>query len=237
MNQNLEYEYKKGKPYLDQSGKYCYIRRKLKYGNEKRERETLKCLGMLRKESEEAQRELETCKKRYKTFPEGEFDVIYADPPWRYEFPISKSRAIERHYKTMELKEICNLKIPSAGDAILYLWATAPKLEEALEVMKAWGFTYRSNMVWIKPSIGMGYYSRVKHELLLIGIKGKMSPPKTQSRYQSVINAERKEHSKKPDLVYDIIEEAYPPSEYKLLELFARQTREKWTSWGDELCE
>lgn len=166
---------------------------------------------------------------------EDGFDVIYADPPWKYDFSKSDSRAIESHYPTMELEEICALNIPAAKNAILYLWATAPKLIEALKVMDAWGFTYKTNMVWIKPTMGMGYYSIGKHELLLIGTRGKMSPPKAQSRYQSVINASRGKHSKKPDIVYDIIEEAYPPTEYKLLELFARNKRKGWTSWGNEV--
>lgn len=169
------------------------------------------------------------------SLPEGNFDVLYADPPWRYDFSKSDSRAIESHYQTMELEEICNLDVPAAKNAILYLWATAPKLLEAQRVMKAWGFDYKSNMVWVKPTMGMGYHSIGKHELLLIGTKGKMSPPGAQSRYQSVINASKGEHSKKPDLVYEIIEEAYPPTEHKLLELFARNRRIGWTSWGNEI--
>jgi len=175
--------------------------------------------------------------KRHQSLPKGNFDVILSDPPWRYDFSKSKSRAIESHYQTMELEEICNLDIPAAKNAILYLWATAPKLIEALKVMAAWGFSYKSNMVWVKPTMGMGYHSIGKHELLLIGTKGKMSPPGAQSRYQSVINASKGEHSKKPDLVYDIIEEAYPPTEHKLLELFVRNRRLARTSWGNELCE
>ena len=226
---------REGEAYLQQSGKYCYIRRVIRYANQKNKYETLMCLGTIRKESEEAKRELETYKEKHKTLPEGNFDVIYADPPWRYDFSKSNSRAIESHYQTMELEEINNLNIPAAKNTILYLWATAPKLIEALKVMKAWGFIYKSNMVWVKPTMGMGYHSIGKHELLLIGTKGKMSPPGAQSRYQSVINASKGEHSKKPDLVYEIIEEAYPPTEHNLLELFARNKREGWTSWGDEI--
>lgn len=168
---------------------------------------------------------------------QDQYDIIYADPPWRYDFSKSKSREIESHYQTMSLEDICALKIPAKKDSILYLWATAPKLIEALKVMESWGFTYITNMVWIKPQLGMGYHGRGKHELLLIGKKGKKSPPKSQSRYQSVINASRGEHSKKPDLVYEIIEEAYPPTENQLLELFARKKRGGWTVWGLEVNE
>lgn len=173
-------------------------------------------------------------KRNNRPLPNGKFDIIYADPPWRYDFSKSKSRAIENHYQTMSLEEICKLNIPTKKDSLLYLWATAPKLIEALTVMENWGFTYVTNFVWIKPQMGMGYHARGKHELLLIGIKGKMSPPGAQQRYQSVINASRGEHSKKPDDVYSIIEEAYPPSEYKLLELFARNKRPGWEAWGNE---
>lgn len=165
---------------------------------------------------------------------QNEYDIVYADPPWRYDFSKSNSRAIESHYQTMELEDICKLKIPTKKDSLLYLWATAPKLIEALKVMESWGFTYTTNMVWIKPQMGMGYHAIGKHELLLIGKKGKMSPPGAQQRYQSVINASRGKHSKKPDDVYSIIEEAYPPSEYKLLELFARNKRPGWEVWGNE---
>lgn len=169
--------------------------------------------------------------------PKQKFDLIYADPPWRYDFSKSKSRAIESHYQSMDVDEICNLDILSITkqDCILYLWATAPKLIEALKVMESWGFIYKTNMVWIKPTIGMGYHARGKHELLLIGTKGKWSPSKAQSRYQSVINASRGKHSKKPDDVYSILEESYPPTENKLIELFARNKRKDWESWGNEI--
>lgn len=186
--------------------------------------------------TEKAAEEVKTkWKKRQQSLPEGTFDVIYADPPWRYDFSKSKSRAIESHYPTMDLEEICALNVPSAKDAVLYLWATAPKLLEALKVMDAWGFAYKTQFVWVKPHIGMGYWGRSKHELLLIGTKGEISPPKAAERYQSVINASVGEHSKKPVVVYDIIESAFPPAEWKLLELFARNRREGWTSWGNEV--
>jgi len=167
--------------------------------------------------------------------PEGEFDIIYADPPWKYDFSKSNSRAIENQYPTMELEEICAFNVPAAENAVLYLWATAPKLVEALKVMECWSFTYKSHFVWVKQNIGMGYWVRSQHELLLIGIRGNFSPPKTSERHSSVINAPAKEHSKKPDLVYEIIENAFPPTEHNLLELFARNRRPGWTSWGVEL--
>jgi len=188
-------------------------------------------LGKVTKE--EAHIELQ----KWKTppMPKGEYDVIYADPPWRYDFVIGKERAIEEHYSTMRLREICSLKVPSAKDSILFLWAPSPILEEALKVLKSWGFLYRSSFVWVKDRIGMGYYSRLRHEFLLVGRKGHFRVPGASVRYESVIHASYNGHSKKPDLVYDIIESAYPPAEYRLLELFARQKREGWTSWGNDV--
>ena len=93
-----------------------------------------------------------------------EFEVVYADPPWRYDFSKSDSREIENQYPTMTVDEICALKIPSAKNSVLYLWATAPKLREALQVMAAWGFEYKSHGIWDKEIIGMGYWFRGQHE-------------------------------------------------------------------------
>ncbi len=157
------------------------------------------------------------------------FNVIYADPPWRYEFGRG-NRAIEAHYSTMPLEDIKDLKVPSTDDSILFLWATSPKLEEALSVLNAWGFTYRTSMVWVKPHIGMGYWVRSKHEFLLIGKKGDMRTPLEADRPPSTFTAPRLGHSEKPNLVYDLIENMFPNGKY--LELFARNEREGWTSWG-----
>lgn len=165
--------------------------------------------------------------------PKSLFSIIYADPPWEYEFSKSKSRAIESHYKTMSLQDICDLPIPTDSDAILFLWATNPKIREALQVVEAWGFEYRTNMVWVKDKIGMGYYVRGQHELLLISRKGKLPPPDEANRVSSVINAPRLDHSRKPDTVYQIIENMYPHQKY--IELFARNKRPGWVNWGAEI--
>ena len=164
--------------------------------------------------------------------PEGEFNVIYADPPWRYEFSETSTRDIENKYPTMELRDIKELKVPSAEDSILLLWATAPKLEEALEVMNAWGFKYRTCAVWDKEKIGMGYWFRGQHELLLLGIKGEFTAPEESVRYSSVIREKRTEHSKKPEKVYEMIETMFPKGKY--LELFSRNKRKNWTGWGND---
>jgi len=105
----------------------------------------------------------------------SDFPVIYADPPWRYEdSTTSPNRFIENQYPTMDLDEICAMPVASwaAKDAILFLWGTSPKLEEALQVMRAWGYEYRTSLVWIKDKIGMGHWVRQQHELLLIGRRG-----------------------------------------------------------------
>lgn len=166
--------------------------------------------------------------------PAGEFDIILADPPWNYDINIRGSP--DEHYAVMNDNQIQELEVPSAENAILFLWGTAPKLPEALAVMKAWGFKYKTNAVWVKDKIGTGYYFRGQHELLLIGEKGDMPTPEEANRRSSVINAPRLEHSKKPDVVYDIIESIYPNRQY--LELFARDNdRQDWIVWGSDLSK
>lgn len=171
--------------------------------------------------------------------PKGEFAVILADPPWKYAAPGGETpdeREVERHYSTQELEEIMALEVPAADDAVLFLWATNPLLCEALEVMEAWDFEYRTNLAWVKDRIGMGYYVRGQHELLLIGKRGNISPPSEEARPPSVVDARRTEHSAKPPEVYEVIEGMYPVSKSpRHLELFARNRRQGWVSWGNEL--
>jgi len=164
----------------------------------------------------------------------GIYSVIYADPPWSYDHPISDSRRIENQYPTMSIDEICALDVPSisADDAILFLWVTTPMLEKGFRVLNAWGFEYRTSMVWVKPSIGMGQWVRQRHELLLIGVKGNIPTPRDGDKPDSVIEAPRLEHSKKPEIVYEIIEKMYP--ELPKVELFSRNKRNGWETWGFE---
>lgn len=162
-----------------------------------------------------------------------EYDVLYADPPWRYEHPVSKSRSIESHYPTMELEEIKKLQVPAAENSILFLWATAPKLDEALQVLKAWGFNYRSCAVWDKEALGMGYYFRIRHELLLCGVKGTFKPPPEHMRIPSIYREWRGEHSAKPGYFRQQISEWYPDA--RKIELFARDRIEGWDAWGNEV--
>jgi N6-adenosine-specific RNA methylase IME4 len=163
------------------------------------------------------------------------YPVVYADPPWRYEHIETESRAIENQYPTMSLDEIKALPVTAIAtdDAVLFLWATSPKLAEALEVMSAWGWTYRTCMVWDKEIIGMGYYARQQHELLLIGTRGSPPPPEPSSRPPSVFRERRGEHSAKPDHYYDLIESMYP--DWPRVELFARRPRTGWQQWGNQV--
>lgn len=164
----------------------------------------------------------------------GRFAVIYADPPWEYEHMISDSRVIENHYPTMSLQSICDLPVSdiSNTDCVLFMWATNPKLTEAMRVLDAWGFNYRTNMVWVKDKIGMGYYARQQHELLLIATRGNLPVPEPTNRRSSVVMADRTEHSRKPAEFYEIIERMYP--EYNKVELFSRNKREGWEVWGNQ---
>jgi N6-adenosine-specific RNA methylase IME4 len=165
--------------------------------------------------------------------PEGKFNVILADPPWRYQFVETESRAIENQYPSMELEEIKELQIPSDIDSVLYLWATAPKLEEALQVLNSWGFIYKTCAVWDKERKGMGYWFRIQHELLLVGVKGNFATPEPENRFDSIFRSPREEHSKKPEIVYEMIEQMFPTAKY--LEVFARNIREGWASWGNQI--
>ena len=171
--------------------------------------------------------------KTIQPIPVGQFNVIYADPAWEYSNS-GISGAAENHYPTISTDKICEIKVPSANNSVLFLWATNPLLEDALRVCNAWGFQYKTNMVWVKEKAGQGFYVKGQHELLLICIKGNFRPD--DSLYiRSVVNAPREEHSKKPEKFYEIIETLYPKGKY--LELFARNNRKGWESWGNELSK
>ena len=165
--------------------------------------------------------------------PVGKYSVILADPPWRYEFSETNSREIENQYPTMDLNEIRELKVPAADDAILFMWTTAPKLEESFSVLNSWGFKYKSCAIWDKERKGMGYYFRINHEILLIGTKGTFPTPAPENRPDSIIRYPREGHSKKPDVFYEIIEAMYPG--VPKIELFCRVARSGWAVWGNEV--
>ena len=163
------------------------------------------------------------------------FPVILADPPWHYTFG-NEERNIQINYPTMQHEDICNLPIDKLAtkDALLFLWATSPKLAEAMDVISKWNFTYKTCAVWIKNRCITGYYFRQQHELLLIATKGNGIPtPKAENRPTSIIPGLVRAHSQKPDELYTIIEKMYP--EFNKIELFARNKRAGWECWGNEV--
>jgi N6-adenosine-specific RNA methylase IME4 len=169
--------------------------------------------------------------------PSGRYGLILADPPWPYEFSITVRDRIDQQYPPLSVEEICAMA-PKVGqlaerNAVLYLWATAPKLPEALRVMEAWGFHYKSCGCWDKTRPGAGFWFMGQHELLLVGTKGKMSPPAEGLRDPSVHRGSRTIHSEKPDYYYKMLERQF--SHLNKIELFARRRRAGWTSWGNEL--
>lgn len=165
--------------------------------------------------------------------PEGTFDLICADPPWQLGSPAS-TYSPEQHYPTLPTGAICELPVPAADQAALFLWAVTSLLPDALEVVNAWGFTYKTAFVWVKPSIGLGNYARNRHELLLLATRGSLPLPPPERRLDSVLEADRGSHSEKPDRAYELIERMYPGAHR--LELFARgKPRAGWKAWGNEV--
>jgi N6-adenosine-specific RNA methylase IME4/ParB-like chromosome segregation protein Spo0J len=187
--------------------------------------------------SERIKRLAATCNQNTPFPSDRRYAVLYADPPWHFEVYNEESgveRAAGNHYSTMSLDEISALPIPSLATpyAVLFMWTTAPHLQESFQVFAAWGFEYKTNAVWVKDKIGLGYFIRGQHEHLLIATRGDMPCPLPANRPPSVINAPRREHSRKPDEAYELIERMYP--ELPKLELFARQQRPGWAAWGNE---
>jgi N6-adenosine-specific RNA methylase IME4/ParB-like chromosome segregation protein Spo0J len=165
--------------------------------------------------------------------PEGTFDLILADPPWQLGNPDGEY-APENYYPTLPLEEIKALPVPAADSAVLFLWAVNSHLLQALDVLEAWGFSYRSNLCWAKDHIGMGVWLRQRHELLLLGTRGGYPAPPPERRVDSVIEAKKRGHSRKPDETYERIERMYPTA--SKVELFARgKPRAGWTAWGNEV--
>ncbi len=167
--------------------------------------------------------------------PQRAYGVIYADPPWRFT-PFSNEtgmdRAADNHYPTMEITEITQLAVPAAPDCVLFLWATVPMLPEALSVMSAWGFTYKSQFVWVKDKPGTGFWTLNQHELLLIGTQGNVPAPAPGEQYASAITAPRGQHSTKPFAFREMIETMFPT--LPRIELFARENFAGWDAWGNE---
>lgn len=173
------------------------------------------------------------------------YNIIYADPPWSYNVPSKKgtSRGVaERYYETMKLEDIKNLPVGELADnAVLFLWATYPNLPQALEVIKAWGYTYKTvAFTWVKiykhtrnPVIGCGYWVRANAEICLLATKGKNYPRKIHNGVQQIILEPQRKHSQKPDTARERIIQLL--GDLPRIELFARQKTEGWDVWGNEV--
>jgi N6-adenosine-specific RNA methylase IME4 len=192
---------------------------------------------LVAKQARRAEREAELGAK-IKALPDRRYGVIVADPPWRFKVRSRETgldRAADNHYATLETDAIKALDVPSiaAGDGVLFLWATAPMLLDALAVMEAWGFKYKTNAVWPKDRQGHGYWLSSKHELLLIGTRGKIPAPAPGQQWESVIEAPVGRHSAKPEIVLERIERLFP--NLPKIELYRRgPARPGWSAWGAE---
>ena len=171
------------------------------------------------------------------------YNIIYADPPWQYkDKALSGKRGVDFKYNTMSLEDIKKLPINDIADkdCLLFLWVTMPQLECAFDLIKSWGFTYKTCAFnWIKKNKkstntnfwGMGNWTRSNSEICLLAIKGK--PKRMSAKVHQVIESPIQQHSKKPDIVRDKIVELC--GDLQRIELFARNTTENWDVWGNEV--
>lgn len=167
--------------------------------------------------------------------PSSKYRVIYADPPWKYGNTQPDYHGEQAdHYRLMELAEICDLPVADLAEenAVLFMWATSPILEESFSVVRSWGFRYKSSFVWDKVRHNMGHYNSVRHELLLICTRGSCQPD-VPRLFDSVQSIERTEHSRKPEEFRTIIDTIYPHG--RRIELFARSAAPGWEVWGNEV--
>jgi N6-adenosine-specific RNA methylase IME4 len=174
----------------------------------------------------------------------GEFGTILADPPWRFSNRTGKMAPEHRRllrYETMSMQDIYELPIAQLAlpESHLYLWVPNALILEGLEVMKRWGFTYKTNIIWYKirkdggpDGRGVGFYFRNVTEIILFGVRGKLRTLKPGRRQVNIIFTRKRWHSRKPDELYDIIESCSPGP---YIELFARYSRRNWSQWGNEI--
>ena len=175
---------------------------------------------------------------------ERKFGTILADPPWQFQNRTGKVAPEHKRlnrYPTMQLDEIMALPVAQVATDVshLYLWVPNALLPDGLEVMRAWGFEYKTNIVWEKvrkdgmpDGRGVGFYFRNVTELLLFGVRGTKARTLQPARSQvNLLRTQKREHSRKPDEIYDLIERC---SMGPFLELFARGERENWTVWGNQ---
>ena len=163
------------------------------------------------------------------------YRIVYADPPWSYGNAMPEYvTEPQDYYALMSTKDICNMPVKeiTENNAVLFLWSTSPHLPEALEVVKAWGFTYKTTFIWDKIKHNMGHYNSVRHEILLVCTKGACTPD-VKKLFDSVVSIERTEHSKKPEEFRNIIETLYVFG--NKIELFAREAPLGWDVFGNQI--
>ena len=178
---------------------------------------------------------------------EVRYRVITADPPWSFGDKLpGPGRGAEKHYSVISTDDICAFPLPPVeDDSLLFLWRVSAMQEEALRVVRAWGFVPKSEIVWVKTSgkptvlgpnlaFGMGRYVRASHETCLVCARGRASALVRDHSVRSVFFAPRQEHSRKPEEFYGLVERLAPGP---YVELFARHRRPGWTQFGDELEE
>jgi N6-adenosine-specific RNA methylase IME4 len=226
---------KAGRPPLKKSGAMTNAERQRQHRQKLAREAKLADPKLKAKQARRSTRERELG-ARQAALPNGRrYGVIVADPEWRFE-PWSREsgmdRAADNHYPTSVTEVIAARDVASiaADDSVLFLWATSPMLPQALMVMGAWGFDYRSQVIFAKDRIGTGYWFRNKHELLLVGVRGKIPAPAPGRQFASLIDAPVGEHSVKPDSFLEMIEAYYPT--LPKIELNARRRRDGWSVWG-----
>lgn len=168
---------------------------------------------------------------------EGLFDVISVDPPWNYEGENKKEtsfdsvgRRVANPYPEMSTEEIKKIQLPLMKDSIVFLWTTHKFLPDALEILKEWNLEYKATLVWNKEKMGMGAWFRMQCEFCLVGIKGK--PYWQNTKYRDILNESRREHSRKPDSFFTMVEEI---TLGRRLEYFSREKRKGWEVFGNDI--
>ena len=171
---------------------------------------------------------------------EKKYNIIYADPPWRYSNRTIPTGA-EKQYPTMSLKDLCAMPVEelAADDAVLFLWATYPTLPDAMKLMEAWGFTYKTiSFQWVKQNksgngffTGLGWWTRANTEPCLLGVRGGIK--RVDNTVKQLVVSPLREHSRKPDEVRDRIVQLM--GDLPRIELFARTTTTGWDVFGNEV--
>jgi len=197
----------------------------------------------IKKEEKKAER-IDVIKKQIEDIEQGElpelkglFDVVSVDPPWNYEGETKKitsfdavGRRVANPYPEMSTNEIKKIKLPLMDDAVVLLWTTHKFLPDAFDILKEWGLDYKATLVWNKEKIGMGAWFRMQCEFCLVGVKGK--PYWENTKYRDIIEEPRRQHSRKPDIFFDVIDKI---TLGRKLDYFSREKRNGWEVFGNDL--